>query len=208
LSNAKEVAMRRRRRAKIVATVGPASASPEMLKALFLAGVDTFRLNFSHGTHDDHAKVHAAIRGLERDMQQPIGILMDLQGPKIRVGTLRDKGIIVRSGESIRFVRSGTEGDHSAIPLPHPEIFAAIAPGHDLLIDDGRVRVRATSRGNDYIEAKVIVGGAISNHKGVNLPGTILDLSPLTARTVPIWNSACASAWTGWLSHLCRSRRT
>jgi pyruvate kinase len=174
--------MRRRRRAKIVATVGPASASPEMLKALFLAGVDTFRLNFSHGIHDDHANVHAAIRALERDMQQPIGILMDLQGPKIRIGTLRGNKIAVRSGESIRFVRSGSEGDHSAIPLPHPEIFAAIAPGHDLLIDDGRVRVRATGVGNDYIEAKVVVGGAISNHKGVNLPGTILDLSPLTTK--------------------------
>ena len=97
----------RRRRAKIVATVGPASASPEMLKSLFLAGVDTFRLNFSHGTQDDHADVHAAIRALERDMQRPIGILMDLQGPKIRVGTLRDKKISVRSGEPIRFVRSG-----------------------------------------------------------------------------------------------------
>src|SRR5262245_66423413 len=111
--------MRRRRRAKIVATVGPASASLEMLKALLLAGVDTFRLNFSHGTHDDHANVHAAIRGLERDMQQPIGILMDLQGPKIRVGTLRDKRIIVRSGEAIRVVRSGSEGDRSALPWPH-----------------------------------------------------------------------------------------
>jgi len=171
----------RRRRAKIVATVGPVSASPEILKALFLAGVDTFRLNFSHGTHDDHAKVHAAIRALEQDMQRPIGILMDLQGPKIRVGTLRDK-ITVRSGDSIRFVRSGSEGDRSSIPLPHPEIFAAIAPGHDLLIDDGRVRVRATRVGDDYIEADVIVGGAISNHKGVNLPGTTLDLSPLTAK--------------------------
>jgi pyruvate kinase len=174
--------MRRRRRAKIVATVGPASASPEMLKALFLAGVDTFRLNFSHGTHDGHARVHAAIRALERDMQQSIGILMDLQGPKIRVGILRDKKISVRSGESIRFVRSGSEGDRSGIPLPHPEIFAAIAPGHDLLIDDGRVRVRATGLGTDYIEAEVIVGGEISNHKGVNSPGTILDLSPLTAK--------------------------
>src|SRR5215472_4399759 len=171
----------RRRRAKIVATVGPATASPEILKALFLAGVDTFRLNFSHGTHDDHAKVHAAIRALEQDMQRPIGILMDLQGPKIRVGTMRDK-ITVRTGDSICFVRSGSEGDRSSIPLPHPEIFAAIAPGHDLLIDDGRVRVRATSVGNDYIEAKVIVGGEISNHKGVNSPGTILDLSPLTTK--------------------------
>jgi pyruvate kinase len=153
-----------------------------MLKALFLAGVDTFRLNFSHGTHDDHASVHAALRALERDMQHPIGILMDLQGPKIRVGTLRDKKINVRSGETIRFVRSGSEGDGRAIPLPHPEIFAALAPGHDVLIDDGRVRVRATRVGNDYIEAEVIIGGAISNHKGVNLPGTMLDLSPLTSK--------------------------
>jgi pyruvate kinase len=172
----------RHRRAKIVATVGPASAAPEMLKALFLAGVDTFRLNFSHGTHQDHANVHAAIRALEQDVRRPIGILMDLQGPKIRVGTLRDKKITVRSGETIRFVRSGSDGDGSCIPLPHPEIFAAVAPGDDLLIDDGRVRVRATRSGNDFIEAEVIVGGAISNHKGVNLPGTVLDLSPLTSK--------------------------
>ncbi|WP_024514732.1 pyruvate kinase [Bradyrhizobium sp. Tv2a-2] len=174
--------MRRHRRAKIVATVGPASASPEMLKALFLAGVDTFRLNFSHGAQEDHAKVHAAIRALERQIRRPIGILMDLQGPKIRVGTLRDGKIAVESGETIRFVLRGSAGDRSSIPLPHPEIFAAVAPGHDLLIDDGRVRVRVTGLGEDFIEAKVIVGGAISNHKGVNLPGTVLDLSPLTAK--------------------------
>jgi len=153
-----------------------------MLKALFFAGVDTFRLNFSHGTHHDHANVHAAIRALEQDVRRPIGILMDLQGPKIRIGTLRDRKITVRSGESIRFVRSGSEGDQSGIPLPHPEIFAALAPGDDLLIDDGRVRVRATTLGNDYIEAEVVVGGVISNHKGVNLPGTTLDVSPLTAK--------------------------
>jgi pyruvate kinase len=174
--------MRRHRRAKIVATVGPASASPEMLKALFLAGVDTFRLNFSHGAQEDHAKVHAAIRALEKQIRRPIGILMDLQGPKIRVGTLREGKIAVESGETIRFVLRGSAGDRSSIPLPHPEIFAAVAPGHDLLIDDGRVRVRVTGLGDDFIEAKVIVGGAISNHKGVNLPGTVLDLSPLTAK--------------------------
>src|SRR6201998_2536561 len=174
--------MIRHRRAKIVATVGPASASPEMLKALFLAGVDTFRLNFSHGTQDGHARVHAAIRSLEREIQRPIGILMDLQGPKIRIGKLRDGKIDVEPGQSIRFTRTGKEGDASAIPLPHPEIFAAMAPGHDLLIDDGRVRVRVTGVGNNTIDAKVIVGGKISNHKGVNLPGTMLDLSPLTAK--------------------------
>ena len=174
--------MRRHRRAKIVATVGPASSSPDMLKRLFLAGVDTFRLNFSHGTHEDHARVHRAIRELEAEAGRPIGILQDLQGPKIRVGTIRDGKIAVQAGEVIRFVLSGADGDRNAIPLPHPEIFAAIAPGHHLLIDDGRVRVAVTRLGDDFIEAEVIFGGVISNRKGVNLPGTVLDLSPLTAK--------------------------
>ena len=174
--------MRRHRRAKIVATVGPASASPEMLKRLFLAGVDTFRLNFSHGTHDDHAKVHRAIRALEVELGRPIGILQDLQGPKIRVGKIRDGKIIVAAGETVRFVPSDAEGDRDAIPLPHPEIFAAIMPGDHLLIDDGRVRVAVTRLGDDFIESKVVFGGAISNRKGINLPGTVLDLSPLTAK--------------------------
>src|SRR6478609_8019550 len=174
--------MRRQRRAKIVATVGPASASHEMLRALFLAGVDTFRLNFSHGTHEDHARVHGAIRALEAEMKRPIGILQDLQGPKIRVGTIRNGNIAVEAGEAIRFVMSGADGDKTSIPLPHPEIFAAIAPGQDLLIDDGRVRVKVTDLGTDYINARVVVAGTISNRKGVNLPGTALDLSPLTAK--------------------------
>lgn len=174
--------MHRNRRAKIVATVGPASASPEMLATLFQAGVDTFRLNFSHGAHADHAKVHAAIRALEEKAGRPIGILMDLQGPKIRVGTLRDGKIAVENGDRLRFVLSGSEGNARAIPLPHPEIFAAIAPGHDLLIDDGRVRVRVTDLGSDYIDAEVVVGGIISDRKGVNLPGTALKVSPLTKK--------------------------
>ncbi|WP_264050595.1 pyruvate kinase [Methylobacterium flocculans] len=174
--------MRRNRHAKIVATVGPASSTPEMLHALFLAGVDTFRLNFSHGTQDDHAKVHAAIRDLERAVGRPIGILQDLQGPKIRVGTLAGGRIEVASGEAIRFVLAGAEGGRDAIPLPHPEIFAAVAPGQDLLIDDGRVRVRVTGLTADSIDAEVLVGGVIANRKGVNLPGTLLEVSPLTAK--------------------------
>lgn len=174
--------MHRSRRAKIVATVGPASSSPEMLKALFLAGVDTFRLNFSHGTHDDHAKVHAAIRALEKQVNRPIGILQDLQGPKIRVGTIKDGKIEVKAGDKIRFVLEGKDGDAMSIPLPHPEIFAAVDPGHDLLIDDGRVRVRVTSPGDTEIDATVITGGIISNRKGVNLPGTVLSMSPLTKK--------------------------
>jgi pyruvate kinase len=174
--------MRRYRHAKIVATVGPASASPEMLRTLFLAGVDTFRLNFSHGTHEDHAQVHAAIRALEQEVGRPIGILLDLQGPKIRVGTIRDGRMTVKAGEALRFVLAGAEGDRMSIPLPHPEIFAAVSPGDHLLIDDGRVRVRVTGPGSDTIDAEVVVGGVISNRKGVNLPGTALDLSPLTAK--------------------------
>lgn len=174
--------MHRHRRAKIVATVGPASASPAMLKELFLAGVDTFRLNFSHGTQADHARVHGAIRALEKEVGRPIGILQDLQGPKIRIGTLRDGGFTVAAGETIRFVRHGEDGDRTAIPLPHPQIFAAVTPGQELLIDDGRVRVRAVGLGADHIDAEVVAGGVISNRKGVNLPGTVLDLSPLTAK--------------------------
>src|SRR5260370_7985108 len=177
--------MRRHRRAKIVATVGPSSASPAMLEQLFLAGVDTFRLNFSHGTHDDHAKVHEAIRALEMKMGRPMGILRDLQGPKIRVGTIKDGKIRVEAGETVRFVLSGSDGDKNSIPLPHPEIFAAVAPGQDLLIDDGRVRVTITGLGSDHIDALVVNGGVVSNRKGVNLPGTILAPSPFTGTARP-----------------------
>ncbi|MGQ3675209.1 pyruvate kinase [Xanthobacter sp. TB0139] len=174
--------MLRNRRTKIVATVGPACAQPEMLKALYLAGVDTFRMNFSHGTHEDHARVHAALRALETETGRPIGILQDLQGPKIRIGLLQDGPLTVEKGEKLRFVLGDAPGGRFSIPLPHPEIFAAIAPGQDLLIDDGRVRVRVTSAETDTIDAEVRVGGPLSNHKGVNLPGTALNLSPLTRK--------------------------
>ena len=174
--------MRRDRHAKIVATVGPASASPDMLKALFLAGVDVFRLNFSHGTQEDHASVHRAIRRLEEDMERPIGILQDLQGPKIRIGTLTGGKLPLESGDTVRFVLGSAEGTKNAIPLPHPEVFEAIAPGQELLIDDGRVRLSVTGCGRDDFEARVAVGGVISNRKGVNLPKTVLNLSPLTEK--------------------------
>ncbi len=174
--------MLRQRHAKIVATVGPSSAAPETLRALFLAGADVFRLNFSHGTHQDHAKVHAAIRSLEREVGRPIGILQDLQGPKIRIGTLEGERFDLTPGETVRFVPGGTNGTRDAIPLPHPEIFEAIVPGQDLLIDDGRLRLTVTQCTDDFIEARVVLGGVLSNRKGVNLPDTKLALSPLTAK--------------------------
>ncbi len=174
--------MHRNRRAKIVATVGPASATAAMLKELFHAGADTFRMNFSHGTQDDHGRVYAAIRALEVEVGRPIGVLQDLQGPKIRVGTLRDGKVSVRSGDRIRFVRNGVDGDSMSIPLPHTEVFGAVSPGQELLIDDGRVRVCVSSVDDAQIDATVLVGGVIANRKGINLPGTVLDLSPLTEK--------------------------
>ncbi len=172
--------MRRNRRAKIVATIGPATSNPDMIRKMFLAGVDVFRMNFSHGAQEDHAAVHAAIRALEKEVFRPIGILQDLQGPKIRVGTIKDGHIDVEAGETVRFVTGGENGDRDAIPLPHPEIFASTAPGHRLLIDDGRLMLKVSGFDGDAIVADVVVGGAISNSKGVNVPDAVLELSPLT----------------------------
>lgn len=172
--------MKRNRHAKIVATVGPASSSPEMLKKLFLAGVDVFRLNFSHGEQKDHLQVHSDIRALEKELDRPIAILQDLQGPKIRVGTIKGGKLEVKAGEELRFVLGGEQGDKSAIPLPHPEIFAAMEVGHALMIDDGRLRVTVKECSSDTITAVAKNSGVISDRKGVNLPDTMLELSPLT----------------------------
>jgi pyruvate kinase len=174
--------MRRRRKAKIVATVGPSCSSPAMLSKLFHAGVDTFRLNFSHGDHEGHAAVYAAIRDIERAVGRPIGILQDLQGPKIRLGRLNGGKIAIKAGETVRFALDGDATERDLIPLPHPEVWAALAPGNELLIDDGRVRLKLTRLGADYAEAVVTTGGWISDRKGVNLPDTVLNLSPLTAK--------------------------
>lgn len=175
--------IRSNRRAKIVATVGPASNSPEILKALFNAGVDTFRLNFSHGNRDDHAAVYRHIRAMEKELDTAIGILQDLQGPKIRIGILGDGRLDLQKGAAIRFVCSTEPGKGLMdIPLPHREIFAAVKPGDDLLIDDGRVRVHTISIDDEHLDAEVIVGGPISNRKGVNVPGAVLDISPLTTK--------------------------
>ena len=174
--------IRRNRRAKIVATIGPATASEDMIRKLFSSGVDVFRMNFSHGTQEDHAVVHGIIRNLESELGRPIGILQDLQGPKIRVGTIKDGRINVVAGETISFVPSGEAGDRDAIPLPHPEIFENIMPGHMLLVDDGRLRLKAIELDGDKIHAEVLVGGAITNRKGVNVPDTVLELSPLTEK--------------------------
>jgi pyruvate kinase len=175
-------AMRRNRNAKIVATLGPASSSPEMIRALFDAGADVFRLNFSHGTHDDHRRRFEAIRAIEHEVGRPIGILQDLQGPKIRIGTLKSGQTKLLPDSTVRFHLSSEPGDAKDVPLPHPEVVRNILPGHMLMIDDGKLRLRVTQCGDDYFEACVLVGGMLSDRKGVNLPNTNLPLSPLTEK--------------------------
>ncbi len=173
--------MGRNRRAKIVATLGPASSSPEMIRKLFDAGVDMFRLNFSHGSHEDHRARYNAIRAVEKDVGTPIAILQDLQGPKIRLGPLEGGRKELKNGESVKFVCAPTSSDAS-LPLPHREVFEAIVPGNQLLIDDGKVRLVATNCKPDVIEATVVAGGFVSDRKGVNLPDTLLALSPITEK--------------------------
>lgn len=174
--------IRRRRRTKIVATVGPASSSPEVLARLFQAGADVFRLNFSHGTHDDHAARIAQIRDLEVRFDRPIAILADVQGPKLRVGQFGGGRVQLQTGQTFRLDLNPTPGDVRRVQLPHPEIIRAASIGTALLLDDGKLRLRVTRQRADHLETEVTVGGALSDRKGVNVPGIILPIPALTAK--------------------------
>jgi pyruvate kinase len=172
--------MLRQRFTKIVATLGPASASTERLRALFEAGADVFRLNFSHGTHDDHKQRVDQLRALEKEKKHPIAILMDLQGPKLRLGVVGKQEL--KKGQKVRFDLDPAPATARRLPLPHPEIFAAAKEGGILLIDDGKVRLRILASTAETIDAEVEVAGPISDRKGVNLPNLIVPLSPMTPK--------------------------
>jgi pyruvate kinase len=174
--------MRRRRSAKIVATLGPISSTPERIRALFGAGVDVFRLNFSHGTHEDHRARFRAIRAIENATGRPIGILADLQGPKLRLGSFSEGRITLAAGARFRLDLDQQPGDGTRAPLPHPEIFEAIRPGTDLLLDDGKVRLQVETCGTDFADTVCLVGGSLSDRKGVNVPKALLPLSALTEK--------------------------
>lgn len=174
--------MRRQHRTKIVATLGPASSTTEKIAELFEAGVDMFRLNFSHGTQEDHRKNYDIIRELEYQTGRPIAILMDLQGPKLRIGTFAEGSVELENGAKFRLDHEDAEGDISRVTLPHPEIYAAIEPGTNLLLDDGRIRLQVEDCGKDFADCSVITGGSLSNRKGVNVPGVVVPLSPLTRK--------------------------
>jgi pyruvate kinase len=174
--------MRRARFTKIVATLGPASSSPERLRALFEAGADVFRLNFSHGTHDDHKQRVDLLRAMEKHYKHPIAILMDLQGPKLRLGALAKGPMELKKGQKLRLDLDPAPGTDKRVPLPHPEIFKAAKPDGILLIDDGKVGLRITAHTEDTIDTVVEVAGTISDRKGVNLPNLVVPLSPMTPK--------------------------
>lgn len=167
---------------KIVATIGPASSDHKTIKALFDAGVDVFRLNFSHGSHEDHAERYDIIRQVEKEAGRPIGILADMQGPKLRVGTFINGQENLRRGQKFEFHLAKVDGDKTRVTLPHKEIFKAIKPGEDLLVNDGRLRMNVISNDGKVLITKVVNGGVISDRKGVNVPGTILPINILTKK--------------------------
>ncbi|MEW5834375.1 MAG: pyruvate kinase [Pseudomonadota bacterium] len=176
--------MRRTRNAKIVATLGPASSDKATLRRLFAAGADVFRLNFSHGSEAEHRARFDALRELEREAGRPIGILADLQGPKLRVGTFADGPVLLSAEQDFRLDLDPAPGDARRVCLPHPEIFAALVAGAELLLDDGRLRLVVQRCGPGFADTRVLVGGRLSDRKGVNVPGVVLPIAALTPKDV------------------------
>ncbi|MDP3781719.1 MAG: pyruvate kinase, partial [Sphingopyxis sp.] len=172
----------RQRKVRILATLGPASANPEMIAALHRAGADAFRVNMSHGDHAGHAKVIAAIRALEKETGRPTTILVDLQGPKLRVGTFADGPVELIKGATFALDADTAPGDATRVHLPHPELFAALEAGTRLLIDDGKLVLRVQAVSPTRIDTVVEVGGKISDRKGVNVPDVVVPLAALTEK--------------------------
>ncbi|MEO1331617.1 MAG: pyruvate kinase [Pseudomonadota bacterium] len=175
--------MRRQRNVKILATLGPASSTPDKIRRLYEAGADVFRINMSHGGHEDAAERHAAVREVEDQIGRPIAILADLQGPKLRIGTFEhEAGALLEAGARFRFDLDAAPGDGKRVRLPHPEILQALEPGKTLLVNDGKIRMRVLEASPEHAETEVIVGGQISNRKGVNVPDVELPLAALSKK--------------------------
>jgi pyruvate kinase len=174
--------IRRNRRTKIIATLGPASATPEMLAQLFLAGADVFRLNFSHGAHAGHAAQIENIRALEKKYSRPIGILADVQGPKLRVGQFQSGRVQLQAGQTFTLDLNPAPGDTRRVCLPHPEILQAASIGATLLLDDGKLRLRVVRKRDDHLLTEIMNGGVLSDRKGVNIPDVVLPIPALTKK--------------------------
>jgi pyruvate kinase len=174
--------MRRNRRVKIVATLGPASAAPEMVERLFLAGVDVFRINMSHSTHEGSKTLYNTVRACAARHRHPIGILADLQGPKFRIGEFQAGRVQVPAKTIFKFDRAEVLGDATRVFLPHGQIFDAIQPGHNLVLDDGKLRMRVIEKSDVQIVTEVVTGGMLASRKGISMPDTLLAISPLTEK--------------------------
>jgi len=174
--------MIRNRRTRIVATLGPASSTEEMVLALATTGVDVFRLNFSHGSRDAHAANYAHVRRAEALVERPLGVLADLQGPKLRLGQFAEGVVTVAAGQIFRLDLDPAPGDITRVCMPHPEIFAAMTPGADLMVDDGKVRLRIQTCGKEHCTAEVLAGNRLSDRKGVTLKGAVLAMPAMTAK--------------------------
>jgi pyruvate kinase len=177
-----KIAAPRQRKVRVLATLGPASRTPDMIERLYRAGADAFRVNMSHGTHEDHKATIAAIRGLEKVLGRPTTILADLQGPKLRVGDFANGKVMLETGATFRLDHDPTLGDATRVCLPHREIFEALKEGARLLLDDGKLVLRVTEMDAKGITTRVEVGGALSNHKGLNVPDVVVPLAALTEK--------------------------
>ena len=174
--------MIRSRRTRMLCTLGPASRTPEQVEALARAGADVFRLNFSHGSHDDHAASFAAVRAAEVKIERPLGVLADLQGPKFRLGKFKDGKVSITQGQPFRLDLDSAPGDETRVGVPHPEILAALKPGVMVLIDDGKVRLKVTAADGKSADTLVEAGDELSNAKGLGVPGVRIPLPALTPK--------------------------
>jgi pyruvate kinase len=172
----------RARKVRILATLGPASNTPDMIEKLMRAGADAFRVNMSHGTHDGHAPVIAAIRSLEAKLGRPTTILADLQGPKLRVGTFAGGKVMLETGAHFRLDRDPKPGDVARACLPHKEIFDALEIGARLLLDDGKLVLRVTQMAGDHVMTRIEVGGTLSDRKGLNVPDVVIPVAAMTEK--------------------------
>ncbi len=172
----------RDRKVKVLATLGPSSGSPEMIAKMHAAGVDAFRMNMSHGEHAAHAANVKSIRALEKESGRPIAILADLQGPKLRIGSFAKGPVQLETGGSFRLDSKKEKGDASRVYLPHKEILETLESGQILLLDDGKIRLEVTKANGDSVETKILVGGPISDRKGVNVPDVVVPVSALTEK--------------------------
>lgn len=174
--------MNRNRQTKIVATLGPATSSHDTIRALFEAGTDVFRFNMSHGDRDQWRQWWTALRELETSSARPVGMIADLQGPKLRIGEFRDASVALERGQEFRIDLDPKPGDEARVGSPHAEIFAAVREGDTILLDDGKVMLRVVACGKDHVTTAVEAGEGLSDHKGLNLPGVRLPIAALTPK--------------------------